>query len=104
MDTAQANPPVQTFDCPSCGAGLEYSGFGRTVRCAYCANSVAVPEELWRPVENARSVRRWLVYLVIFLVLTVVLPTCIGLFGALLGVIIPIFTALLGFIIQLFVH
>jgi len=35
-----------TFNCPTCGAPLDYPGNGDTMRCPYCNNSVIVPEEL----------------------------------------------------------
>ena len=36
----------KTFDCPACGAPLDYVGVKTTQRCPYCNNSVIVPEEL----------------------------------------------------------
>jgi LSD1 subclass zinc finger protein len=37
----------QTFDCPSCGAPLDYQqGAAVTMRCPYCNNSVIVPGSL----------------------------------------------------------
>jgi len=37
----------QTFDCPSCGAPLDYQqGAAATMRCPYCNNSVIVPGSL----------------------------------------------------------
>lgn len=39
----------QTFECPNCGASLDYhDGDGPTIRCKYCNTSVVVPEELRR--------------------------------------------------------
>lgn len=37
---------ANTLNCPTCGAPLDYSGNGGTLRCPYCNNSVIVPEEL----------------------------------------------------------
>lgn len=37
---------AKTFDCPSCGAGLNYEGGDHIVRCAYCGNAIIVPAEL----------------------------------------------------------
>ncbi|MCL4506612.1 MAG: hypothetical protein M1434_06605 [Chloroflexi bacterium] len=38
---------VETFNCPHCGAPIEYYGKGeRTVRCSFCGNSAAVPESI----------------------------------------------------------
>jgi hypothetical protein len=33
-----------TFECPSCGAPLQYSG-GPTQYCTYCQNTVFVPQQ-----------------------------------------------------------
>jgi ribosomal protein L7/L12/streptogramin lyase/DNA-directed RNA polymerase subunit RPC12/RpoP len=37
---------AKTFECPACGAPLDYEGADATMRCPYCHNSVIVPEEL----------------------------------------------------------
>ena len=34
------------FQCPTCGAPMEDSGHGATIRCHYCSTSVVVPQEL----------------------------------------------------------
>ncbi len=37
----------QSFNCPNCGAPLDYTeGSAPTIRCPFCNNSVIVPEEL----------------------------------------------------------
>ncbi|MFZ0548346.1 MAG: NHL repeat-containing protein [Candidatus Promineifilaceae bacterium] len=37
----------QLFNCPSCGASLDYDGGDHaTVRCSYCGNTVVVPETM----------------------------------------------------------
>ncbi|MDE3091570.1 MAG: hypothetical protein KGJ80_19545, partial [Chloroflexota bacterium] len=37
----------QDFNCPNCGAPLDYGGGSApTIRCPFCNNSVIVPEEL----------------------------------------------------------
>lgn len=43
-----------TFNCPTCGAPLEYPGSGKLVRCPYCNSSVIVPETL-RPGAQRRK-------------------------------------------------
>jgi outer membrane protein assembly factor BamB/uncharacterized Zn finger protein (UPF0148 family) len=37
---------IQEFNCPNCGAPLDYNGAGATMRCPYCETSVVVPAEL----------------------------------------------------------
>jgi outer membrane protein assembly factor BamB/uncharacterized Zn finger protein (UPF0148 family) len=37
---------AQEFNCPNCGAPLDYQGTGTTMRCPYCETSVVIPAEL----------------------------------------------------------
>lgn len=84
----------QTFSCPNCGGTLEYTGDDaqtgvQTISCSYCGNLVAVPNELWQPIEeakNAKVMQQWTKYLIAFIVIVVVVPTCLGMIGTLLGV------------------
>ena len=84
----------QTFSCPNCGGTIEYTGQAaqtgvQTISCGYCGNLVAVPNELWQPVEaakTAQTVNQWTKYLVVFIIIVFVVPTCLGLVGTLLGV------------------
>jgi LSD1 subclass zinc finger protein len=78
---------AQTFNCTGCGATLEYSsGMERIKKCQYCGTSVPVPEEFWREAEAKKAMSKWGRYLTIFLVITVGIPTCLGIVGALLGI------------------
>ena len=102
---------AQTFNCPNCGAAIEYSGTGRTMKCQYCSSVVQVPEELWRDEETKQTITQWKKYAVIFLILTVGLPLClslfgtfIGLLGAIIGLLAPIFALVISFIAGLFAH
>jgi hypothetical protein len=74
------------------------------MKCQYCGSTVAVPEQLWQPAEEAQTVSQWKKYLIVFLIITVGIPTCLGLLGAVLGVGGSIFAAIIPFIIRLFVH
>jgi len=65
---------------------LEYSGAGRDMKCPYCGTTVQVPEAMWQPMEQAKTTSRWTTYILIFLFITVVLPTCLSLLGAALGI------------------
>lgn len=42
----------RTFNCPKCGAPLDYAGVGDTTRCPFCNNSVIVPAELRQAAES----------------------------------------------------
>jgi uncharacterized Zn finger protein (UPF0148 family) len=37
---------AQEFNCPNCGAPLDYQGAGASMRCPYCETSVVVPAEM----------------------------------------------------------
>jgi hypothetical protein len=91
------------FNCPNCGAGLEAGGTQPGIRCPYCNQDVRLPEQAWAELVQAETRRRWGRYLVIFLAITVGLPTCVGLVAALIGlagslagVILPFLLALRG--------
>ena len=97
-----ANP---TFTCNQCGASLEYSGSGQTMICPYCQSIIQIPEEVWQPVETAKTTRQWTKYIILFLILTVGLPLCLtivgsvfGLFGSILGILVAIGAAIFPFI------
>jgi len=92
---------VQTFACPSCGATLEYSGGGRTVQCPYCATVAQAPEALWRPSADAQAARQWKNWILLFLALTVGLPTCLGVLGTALGIGGGILAAILPFVLRM---
>ena len=95
---------TQTLSCPRCGASLEYHGTGRTMQCSYCATILDVPEEFWGAAEAAETARRWKRYVILFLVLTVGLPTCLGLLGTVLGIGGGILAVILPSVLRIFVH
>ena len=88
---------TQSFNCPSCGGTLEYQGTGKTMKCQYCGTVVQVPEEFWREAEQAQTTNQWMKYILIFLAITVGLPTCLALFGTVFGIGSSIFAAILAF-------
>jgi hypothetical protein len=65
---------------------------------------VQVPEALWRQVEETQTSKQWQKWIVIFLVVTVVLPTCLGLVGTLLGVGGGLLAAIVPFVLAIFGH
>lgn len=93
---------AQTFSCPSCGAGLEYDGHGRTAKCPYCGTVAQVPAEFWQSVEQAQALGQWKKWIALFLVVTVVVPACLGIVGTVLGIGGGILGALAPFILSLF--
>ena len=92
---------MQTFECPSCGGALEYAGGGRTIKCPYCGTVAQVPEALWHPLEQAQTAKQWQKWVGIFLLVTVVLPTCLGLAGTVVGVGGGILAAIVSFILAM---
>jgi cytochrome b len=60
-----------------------------------------VPSSFWQPAERAQSGEQWKKWIGIFLIVTVVLPTCLGLLGAIIGIGGGIFAAVIPFIIAL---
>jgi len=94
---------AQTFNCTGCGAALEYTlGPEHTLRCQYCGISMPVPEEFWREAEVKQTMSKWGKYLIIFLVITIGIPTCLGLVGTLLGIGGSIIGIIIGFLAQIF--
>ncbi|MBI4732417.1 MAG: hypothetical protein HY781_09920 [Chloroflexi bacterium] len=94
---------THTFNCTSCGAPLEYTdGMEHAIRCQFCGNSVPVPEEFWREAEMKQTTKKWGKYLLIFLVVTVGIPTCLGLVGSLLGIGGSLIGIIVGFLAQVF--
>jgi hypothetical protein len=74
------------------------------MKCPFCGTSLQVPEALWQPVEEAQAVGQWKKYLIIFLAVTVGLPTCLGLLGTVLGIGGGIFAAIIPFVLRTFLR
>jgi hypothetical protein len=48
---------TESFNCPNCGAPLDFPGIGiNTFRCAFCHNTIIVPQELRSSQENPGKV------------------------------------------------
>jgi DNA-directed RNA polymerase subunit RPC12/RpoP len=101
-----------TFSCSACGASLTFDGGSETsVQCPYCGSTVVVPQEL-RPAppsivqtidpeeieieppelneEQKKTLSRATILFIAFIVVVVVLPTCVGLIASFFGVIVSI--------------
>ena len=91
---------------------MEYTGGSEhRVTCLYCGISVAVPEEFWREAEEKQTLNKWGKYLIIFLVIVVGIPTCLGLIGTILGIGGSLIGIVIGFLgpifaalVKLFIH
>ena len=88
---------AQNFSCPNCGATNEYFGAGDTVRCAYCGSDVRPPAEMVNQAAVARFGSKAKIWIVLFVVVVFVLPTCLGLGGTLIGIAASILGAIAAF-------
>jgi endogenous inhibitor of DNA gyrase (YacG/DUF329 family) len=117
---------AQTFPCPACGAPVTYQGGSEArLPCPYCSNSVPVPEDLRaaqpipppfsepeapdailpppvsevpppQPVTAAPEAARWVRVLLILIVLSFVIPTCIGIAASVIGTIVAVVAPFVG--------
>lgn len=93
------------LECPKCGATIEVSGPGLTAACAYCNSLVELPEDLRQAVievHSAKTIKNARVWVILFIVVVFVLPTCLGVAGTLIGVAAQIFAVLATGILSLF--
>ena len=74
------------FNCPHCGGANEYAGEGGAVRCQFCVSDVRPPEDRLTSARVARFSSKAKAWIILFVVVVFILPTCIGLGGALLGI------------------
>jgi len=74
------------FNCPNCGAPNTYKGEGDTVRCRYCGSEVRPPEEMVTKATVERVSSKAKVWIILFVIVVFVLPTCIGFGGTLIGI------------------
>ena len=82
------------FNCPNCGAPNTYKGEGDTVQCKYCGSEVRPPEEMVTKATVARVSSKAKVWIILFVIVVFVLPTCIGFGGTLIGIAASILGAL----------
>jgi predicted RNA-binding Zn-ribbon protein involved in translation (DUF1610 family) len=87
------------FNCPNCGAPNTYGGEGNAVVCSYCGQEVRPPEEMVNQAAVARFSSKAKVWIILFIIVVFVLPTCIGFGGTLIGIaasIIGFFASFIG--------
>lgn len=98
---------AQSFDCPNCGGALQFDGGETTVTCSYCHSTVEVPASVRRAVvlnsagASFKALPALIRYAIIFFVLIITVPTCIGLAGSLLGILAGVGAPILVAILQL---
>jgi len=89
---------TQVFNCPACGGRLDVEEGATTMECTYCQNTITIPEELQLPavpktIKLTKTQIRWIW---IFIIVVFVVPTCVGLAGTLVGVIVSVLAPLLA--------
>jgi hypothetical protein len=99
-----------TFNCPNCGAQLEYQGGNISLVCQYCGNSVVVPADLQQAhtQDEVRRImtwselrrNRWFQIGVALFFVIFILPTCIGLIGSLVGIFAGVGAPIVAVILQ----
>jgi len=121
---------AEAFNCPNCGAQVEYTGDQATMTCTFCNSIIQVPKELVRaarhqaeapadaqsaarwidPVRDAaadassaQAAAKWTKWIVIAVIVLFVVPSCIGFGGTILGVIASIFGGIAAILAPFFV-
>ena len=74
------------------------------MKCTYCGTTVEVPSGLWQPAEDARATGRWKTYIIVFLVVTVGIPTCASLVGTAAGIGASVLAAIAPFLLRVAGH
>lgn len=74
------------FNCPRCGGANEYGGEGDTVRCQFCGSDVQPPQEMVERAAAARLNSKAKIWIILFIIVVFVIPTCVGFGGTLIGV------------------
>lgn len=90
------------FNCPKCGGENEYAGESDTVRCQYCGSEVHPPQEMVEQAAVTRLSSKAKVWIVIFVIVVFVIPTCIGFGGTLIGIAASIIGTLAGIFASFF--
>lgn len=90
------------FNCPNCGGTNQYAGEGDHVRCQYCGSDVRPPEEMVNKAAAIRLGSKAKPWIIIFIIVVFVLPTCIGFGGTLIGVAASILGAIMAVLAPMF--
>jgi hypothetical protein len=93
----------QAFTCPSCGGSIETDGSQPTVKCPYCGSVVQVPDAIRQVAverQTAQAVNRTTRFFWIFIILVFGVPTCLGIAGAVIGLVVSVAAPLLAIVLS----
>jgi len=94
---------AEQFNCPHCGAQLEYTGGQATMNCPFCSSSIQVPAELVQATRQqeqeaaeAQAASKWTKWIIIGVIVLFVIPTCLGFGGTIFGIVASILASFIG--------
>jgi uncharacterized paraquat-inducible protein A len=96
-------------NCPNCGAQVNFPEDATAAVCQYCGSQISstgevLPPEAAAPAQVKIDWKNPYVRLVLlFLFVTIVLPTCVGMFGTLIGIFASIFGLIISLLAPIFV-
>jgi hypothetical protein len=90
------------FNCPKCGGENEYSGVGDTLRCQYCGSEIHPPADMVSRAAIMHLSSKAKIWIVLFVIVVFVLPTCIGFGGTLIGIAASVIGTLVGIFASFF--
>jgi hypothetical protein len=99
---------TEQFNCPNCGARVEYTGDQATMNCPFCNSIIKVPQEYVQAAQQhteeaaeAQVASKWTKWIIIGTILLFVVPTCLGFGGTIFGIVASILASLIGVIASL---
>ena len=94
---------TQKFNCPNCGAPIEYSEDQESATCTFCGTTVPLPAQVLEEVKTRKLSSQGKILLIVFLIIIIV-PTCIGFGGSILGALAGLLGTLVGVIAPFLGH
>jgi predicted RNA-binding Zn-ribbon protein involved in translation (DUF1610 family) len=89
------------FNCPNCGAPNQDKGEGDTIVCAYCGQDIHPPEEMVNKARVLHLSSQAKTWIILFVIVVFVLPTCISFGGTIIGVLAAILGTIAAFVAAL---
>jgi hypothetical protein len=93
------------FNCPNCGAQVEYTGDHASTTCPFCKSVIQVPKELVQAAHqqaeqavDAETASKWTKWIIIGVIVLFVVPTCLGFGGTIFGIVASILASFIGVI------